>query len=76
MTGGSFRDNSGHHHQYEDYQYHNMMMSGDEDNNRLQGGGSSERGGRLLRLKNNYSVGPAETLSMGQEDRFVLLPPV
>ena len=56
-----------------------MMMMSDEDNNNPGGrvpGGSSERGGRLLRLKNNYSVGPAETLSMGQEDRFVLLPPV
>jgi hypothetical protein len=49
------------------------MMSDEEQHNR---GGSSERGGRLLRLKNNYSVGPAETLSMGQEDRFVLFPPV
>jgi hypothetical protein len=60
MTGGSFRDNSGHY-QYDDYQYQNIMS--DEDNNR--GHGSSDRGGRLLRLKNNYSVGPAETLSMG-----------
>jgi len=72
VAGGSFQD-TGYH---DDYQYQIMMMS-DEDN-RGPAGGSSERGGngRLLRLKNNYSVGPAETLSMGQEDRFVLLPPV